>query len=71
MKAESQYIYLRRINAVIDHVNANLNRSHSLDELAGIAHFSKFHFHRVFKIITGETVLEFVKRLRLERAVNF
>ncbi|MFK7821314.1 MAG: GyrI-like domain-containing protein [Planctomycetaceae bacterium] len=70
MKSDSQHIYLRRINAVIDHINANLDRSHSLDELCAIAHFSKFHFHRVFKNITGETVLAFVKRLRLERAVN-
>lgn len=70
MKTESLQIYRQRINAVIDYVNAHLDRAHSLDELSRIARFSKFHFHRVFKNVTGETVNEFVKRLRLERAVK-
>lgn len=70
MKRESRDVYVQRINSVIDYLNSNLDRAHSLDELAEIAHFSKFHFHRIFKTITGETVLGFVKRLRLERSVK-
>ena len=35
-----------------------------------MAYFSSFHFHRVFKAILGETLSQFVKRLRLERAVT-
>jgi AraC family transcriptional regulator len=62
-------IYLQRINAVIDHIREHLNDELSLDRLAGVAGFSSFHFHRIFKSITGETVNEIVTRLRLERAV--
>lgn len=70
MKPASYDVYQQRINAVIDHINEHLDQPHSLDELARIGHFSKFHFHRVFKNVVGETVLQFVKRLRLERALK-
>ena len=62
-------LYLQRINAVIDYARENLNRDLSLDTLARVAGFSPFHFHRIFKSITEETVNEMVMRLRLERAV--
>ena len=61
-------VYIQRINAVIGHVRENLNEDLSLDTLARVAGFSPFHFHRLFKSITGETINEMVIRLRLERA---
>ncbi len=60
--------YLGRINRVIDHIERNLDRSLSLEELAKVAHFSPFHFHRVFGAMVGETLGRFVQRLRVERA---
>ncbi len=41
-----------------------------LAELASIAHFSPFHFHRVYRALTGETVGRTVARLRLLRALH-
>ena len=64
-----QNLYLQRIHAVIGHVRENLDGDLSLAALAQVAGFSPFHFHRVFKTLTGETVNEIVLRLRLERAV--
>ncbi|HSL46995.1 MAG TPA: AraC family transcriptional regulator [Anaerolineales bacterium] len=61
-------LYIQRINAVIGHVRENLNEDLSLDSLARVAGFSPFHFHRVFKSITEETISDMVVRLRLERA---
>ncbi|MEZ4712708.1 MAG: GyrI-like domain-containing protein [Caldilineaceae bacterium] len=61
-------IYHQRINVVIGYVRENLTEALSLNALAGVAGFSPFHFHRVFKAITDETVNELVVRLRLERA---
>ena len=63
-------LYLQRINAVIGHVRENLNDDLSLDTLARVAGFSPFHFHRIFKSITEETINEMVVRLRLERAAS-
>lgn len=63
-------IYRRRINQVIDYLNDNLDKSVSLEELASVAFFSPFHFHRIFKAITGETVNAFTNRLRNEKAAR-
>lgn len=39
-------------------------------ELAAAAHFSLHHFHRIFRALLGETVMQHVRRLRLERAAR-
>lgn len=61
--------YVRRVHVVMDHVRKHLRDDLSLNELAEIAHFSPYHFHRIFKSTTGETLNQFRRRSRLERAV--
>lgn len=68
-RSAQENLYLQRINAVIDHVREHLHDDLSLDALARVAGFSPFHFHRVFKSITEETMNDMVVRLRLERVV--
>jgi AraC family transcriptional regulator len=60
--------YEKRVNRVIDHILRHLGEELSLSGLAGVAAFSPFHFHRVFKATTGETLFSFIQRLRIERA---
>lgn len=62
--------YLVRTNRVIDFVLQNLDQPLRLEQLAEVACFSPCHFHRVFKALTGETLAEFVKRSRLQRALS-
>lgn len=62
--------YLARVNKAIDFIQRNLDKDLSLDELAHEAAFSKFHFHRLFKALVGETLSGFIRRLRLEKAAN-
>ena len=61
--------YIERVNRAIDHVVGNLAKPMNLEEVSKAACFSPFHFHRVFKAMIGETLNQFVKRLRLERAL--
>ena len=61
-------IYIERINRVIDTICQNPTDDLSLERLAQIAHFSPFHFHRIFKDMVGETLNQFVNRVRIERA---
>lgn len=61
-------IYCDRINRVIDYIEARLASPLDLEELAHVACFSKFHFHRIFSAFTGETLYGFITRIRLERA---
>lgn len=67
----SRQEYLRRIHRMQDHVESNIDNPFTLEELAGVAGFSKFHFHRIFRGMTGETLLHFVNRIKLERAAAF
>jgi AraC family transcriptional regulator len=60
--------YQQRILRVLDYIDAHLDEELSLTELARVAAFSPFHFHHVFKGLAGESALELVRRLRLDRA---
>lgn len=60
--------YIARINRVIDYIEANLDQELSLPRLAEVANFSQFHFHRLFRTIVGETLKQFIQRVRVEKA---
>jgi AraC family transcriptional regulator len=60
--------YKERILRVLTHIQVHLDETLDLEELARVACFSSFHFHRVFAAMTGETIADHVRRLRLERA---
>jgi AraC family transcriptional regulator len=62
--------YAQRIDRVIDYLRANLHRPVKLAELANVACFSEFHFHRIFTAVSGETLNNFTNRLRLEKAAR-
>lgn len=62
--------YETRVNRVIDHIRSHLAGELSLSTLARVAAFSPFHFHRVFRAITGETLFGFIHRLRIEKAAG-
>jgi AraC family transcriptional regulator len=61
--------YLSRINRAIDAIVRDLAQPLSLQAVSEASGFSPFHFHRVFTALVGETPNQFVKRLRLERAL--
>ena len=62
-------MYIERVNLAIDHVVSHLDEPLRLTEVARAARLSPFHFHRVFQAMVGETLADFVKRLRIERAL--
>ncbi len=60
--------YQQRMQRVIDHINAHLDDALDLDTLADVACLSRFHWHRVYRSLTGETIHTTVRRLKLNRA---
>ncbi|MGB8258718.1 MAG: AraC family transcriptional regulator [Terracidiphilus sp.] len=70
MKNATLNDYKARILRVMVHIERNLDTSLPLAELARVACFSPFHFHRIFRGMTGESVAEYVRRLRMERAAR-
>lgn len=69
-KTQANSEYTQRINRVIDYLRGNLDRQLKLEELAKVACFSEFHFHRIFSAVSGETLNNFTNRLRLEKAAR-
>lgn len=61
--------YLQRLHRVMDHIQRHPDGDLSLTALAELAHFSPFHFHRVFRTHTGQTLQAFVTKSRLDRAL--
>ena len=68
MRQPTNCTYRERLLHVQLFIQNHLDEELPLERLARIAHFSPFHFHRIFKALIGEGVKEYVKRLRLERA---
>ncbi len=68
MRPDTRRDYAERILAVLVHIQDHLGEPLQLERLAAVAHFSPYHFHRVFRGQVGESVKQHVRRLRLERA---
>ena len=62
--------YVKRVLKVLIYIEDHIEEELSMDKLAKVACYSSFHFHRIFQAIVGETVHNYVRRLRLERAAG-
>jgi AraC family transcriptional regulator len=54
----------------MDYIEHNIDADFSLDQLAKQAGFSKYHFHRLFHSLTGESLFAFIQRIRVEKAAG-
>ncbi len=70
MRQNTERAYKERILRVLVYIQDHLDEAISLEELAALAHFSPHHFHRIFRGMVGESVMEHIRRLRLERAAH-
>lgn len=62
--------YISRINKAFDYIDSNIEKPMTLEEIAAVANFSKFHFNRIFQSIVGEPPFKFILRVRLEKAAS-
>jgi len=60
--------YERALNSAINYIEANLQKSLELEEVANRAGFSQFHFMRVFAGFTGYTLKGYIRERRLSEA---
>jgi AraC family transcriptional regulator len=70
MKASTEQDYYERIVRTLLFIQGHLDDDLELDEVAAVAAFSPFHFARIFRGLVGETLMEHIRRLRLERAAR-
>lgn len=53
---------------MVAYIDQHLDQPLALDTLAEVAHFSQFHFHRLFSAWMGETLGDYLRRRRTEVA---
>ena len=68
IQEKSKIEYRSRINRVMDYIDIHLAQPLELKSIAEIANFSPFHFHRIFTFLIGETPIDYIQRLRIEKA---
>lgn len=69
-KAKNRASYQKRLDRVRDYIHDHLDEDIDLNLLAEVAHMSPYHWHRIYRSISGETIAGTVKRLRMTRAVD-
>jgi len=60
--------YQQRFARVLAHIESRSEQSLSLDELSGLAAFSRHHFHRQFSGFLGMSTGKYVQFMRMRRA---
>jgi AraC-like DNA-binding protein len=55
------------VDAVRRHIAESMNQKHSLGELARIAGYSRFHFARIFRTQTGQSIHDYIDTCRLSK----
>lgn len=70
MRPATRDDYRKRLLRVLVHIEKHLDEELALEDLARLAFFSPYHFHRIFRGMVGESVAEHVRRLRLERGAR-
>jgi AraC family transcriptional regulator len=60
--------YQSRMHRVVAYIDRHLDQPLDLATLAEVAHFSPFHFHRLFSAWMGETLGDYLRRRRVEVA---
>lgn len=61
--------YLKQVQAGIDYIEANLDFEISLAHVANSAGISQWHFQRIFKALTNETLKTYIRSRRLANAL--
>ncbi|SHG26113.1 GyrI-like domain-containing protein [Chryseobacterium sp. OV279] len=61
----------KRIIKAIRYIDNHLDADLSLENIAEIAMYSPFHFHRIFKLITGETLQNYIIRKKIEKSAFY
>jgi AraC family transcriptional regulator len=66
----SRDVYVERMHRVSAYIDQHLDQFLDLETLAEVAHFSPFHFHRLFSALMGETLGAYLRRRRCEVAAT-
>lgn len=71
MKSDKfKYEYWKRIHVLQDYIEKHPTESFTSEQLARVSGLSKYHFHRIFKALTNESIFQYVTRIKMEWALG-
>lgn len=70
MEGEISLEYIKRLNKSIDYLEENICEELEIEEIARISCLSKFHFQRMFHLLSGYTIAEYIRKRRLTLAAQ-
>ncbi len=70
IEGEKMNLYIGLINNVIDHIEDNITSALTLKSVSEQFHFSAYHFARLFKVITGISVKQYILGRKLAVACD-
>ncbi|WP_108649517.1 AraC family transcriptional regulator [Dongshaea marina] len=59
-----------RVLKAVEYINHHFDDDLSLEQLSGLVHLSKYHFHRLFTGVIGLSLHQYVRWQKLKRAAN-
>lgn len=62
--------YLKQVQIGIDYIEANLDFDLQLEQVAKEANISQWHFQRIFKALTNETLKTYIRSRRLANSLD-
>ena len=68
VKSNKQKEYVAKFNLIFEYINNNFMNDITLDKIADVAGFSKFHFSRLFKQFTDTTFYDYLNQRRVKEA---
>lgn len=60
--------WLKKLGAIIDYIESNLDKEISYDEAARIASCSPYYFQRIFSYVSGVSLAEYIRRRKMTQA---
>ncbi|WP_180953526.1 AraC family transcriptional regulator [Bacillus sp. T33-2] len=61
---------MQRLNKCLEYIEDHLDKEVYIDELARLSFYSKYHFQRMFHLLTGFTLADYVRNRRLTVAAQ-
>ncbi len=62
--------YIEQIQRGVDYIEASLNNDIDINDVAKAAHMSRWHFQRMFRALTGDTVKCYIRTRRLSHSIE-
>ena len=65
IQANKRQDYIARLNSVFEYIDSHLTEKLTLKKMTEVAHYSKFHFERIFNVFTGKSFYQYLKEKRI------